>query len=115
MEITSHPVKGADSGGCAICGKVDIKGGGIQGFMAEESFDGEQIRAIFVQVGAERMAKRVAGKPSWPSKAVFMGMDVPGKEPGVNRPVLSVLLWEKIAQRFSAGKPVLCQDVQSGL
>ena len=83
--------------------------------MAEESLDSEQIRIIFVQVGAERMPERVAGEPPWPSEAVLMGMDVPGKEPGVNRPVLPMLFWEKIAQRLPAGKPVLCQDVQGSL
>lgn len=115
MEGTSHPVKGAEGGSGAVCSEVDINGGGIEGLMAKERLDGEQVRAIFVQVGAEGMPERMAGEPPWPSEAVFMSMDVPGKEPGVDRPVLPILFWEKIPHRFSIGKPVLCQDVQGGL
>ena len=115
MGITSHPVEWANSGDCAIPGEVDINGGRIQGFMPEERLDCEEVGAVFVQVSAEGMPERMAGEPSGPTEAVLMGMDVPGKEEGVDRPVLPILLWEEIAHRLSAGKPVLSQDVQGGL
>ena len=115
MGNTSHPVEWADSGGGAIPGKVNINSGGIQGLMSKESFDREEVGAVFIEVCAEGVAKRMAGEPPWPAEAVLMGMDVPGEEEGVDRPVLPILLWEKITQRLSAGKPVLSQDVQSGL
>ena len=114
MRSTSHPVKGADGGDGAVPGEVDINGGGIEGLMSKEGLDGEEVDAVFVEVGAEGVAEGMAGEPSGPAEAVLMGMDVPGEEEGVDRPVLPVLLWEKITHRPSAGKPVLSEDVQSG-
>ena len=112
---TSHPVEWADSGGRTISGEVDIDGSGIERFMSKEGLDGEEVSTVFIEVGAEGMPKGMAGEPPGPAEAFLMGMDVPGEEEGVNRPVLSILLWEKITQRLSAGKPVLSQDVQGGL
>ena len=63
MGATSHPVEWADGGGGAVPGEVDIERGGIQGFMAKEGLDGEEVGAVFVQVGAEGMPERMAGKP----------------------------------------------------
>ena len=82
--------------------------------MSQQSFNGKQVNAILIQMGAESMPERMAGEPALPAKAVLMGMDMPGKEKGVNGPVLSVLLGEKISPGFSVLKPVLGKQVKSG-
>ena len=115
MDVTSHAVEWADSRGGAIPGEMDINGGGIERLMSKEGLDGEEVGAVFIEVGAEGMPEGMAGESLWPAEAFLMGMDVPGEEEGVDRAVLPILLWEKITHRFSAGKPVLSQDVQGGL
>ena len=59
---------------------MDVNGGGFNGPVAQEGLDGEQVRAIFVKIGAESMVEGMAGEPLRPAKAPFMGMDVPGEE-----------------------------------
>ena len=115
MGATSHPVEGAYGSGDTVPGKVDIERGGTQGLMSKEGLDGEQVGAVFIQVGAERMAKSVAGEPPGPSKAVFMSMDVPGEEKGINGFILAVLFWEEVSHGFSIGKPVLRKNVKGDL
>ena len=115
MEITAHPIEGADGSENAVPGKVHIERGRIQGLMTKERLDGEQIRAIFVEVCAERMAKRVASEPPWPSEAILMSMDVPGEEKGINGFILAVLFWEEVSHGFSIGKPVLRKNVKGDL
>ena len=51
--------------------------------MSQQSFNGKQVNAILIQMGAEGMPERMAGEPALPAKAVLMGMDMPGKEKGV--------------------------------
>ena len=83
--------------------------------MSKESLDGKEVSAVFVQVCAEGMAEGMTGQPLGPSEAEFMGMDVPGEEKGINRPVQSALFWEEIPHRFAIGKPVLRKDVKCGM
>ena len=82
--------------------------------MSQQSFNGKQVNAILIQMGAEGMPERMTGESAFPSEAVLMGMDMPGKEKGVNGPVLSVLLGEKISPGLSVLKPVLGKQVKSG-
>ncbi len=58
--------------------------------MPHESLYGKQVNAILVQVGAESMAERMAGKPTFPAEPAFVGMDMSGQEKSVNGPVHSV-------------------------
>ena len=88
MEHPSHLVKRTDCIAGAIGSKMNIDRGGIQSFMPKQSFDGEQVGAIFIKVGAKRMSERVAGKAFFPSKTAFMLMDVSGNLLPVNTSVI---------------------------
>ena len=114
MGATSHPVKRTDGSVGAIPGEVDINEGGTQGLMSKELLDGEQVGTVFVQMGTAGMPEGMAGEPPWPSEAVLVGMDVPGKEERINGLILSALFWEEISRRFIISKPVLCKDVKGG-
>ncbi len=59
----------------------------------------------------ESMAEGMAGKPSGPSQAVFVLMDMPGKEKSINRPGGIRLFWEKLFHRPAAGEPVFRKDI----
>lgn len=82
--------------------------------MSHQGLYGEQVHAVLIQVGAKSMAERVAGKPAFPAQSVLMRMDMPGKEKGIDGPVLPVLFREEVSPGLSAFKPVLCQDVKGG-
>lgn len=95
--------------GSPICSKVDVNGGRIQKFMSKQSFDSQQIRPIFVEVGSKGMPKGVAGKLMIPPEGGFRGVDelIDGKRshgligmPGIG---------EKIAPGHSVLEPVLSQ------
>lgn len=94
---------------------MDVNGGGFEGSVSQESLDGEQISPIFVKVCAESVAEGMAGEPLRPTEAPFMGMDMPGKEKGINGCVNAGLFREKPAPGASISKPVLCEEVQGGL
>lgn len=83
--------------------------------MSHKGFYGKQVSAILIQVGAERMAEGVAGKPALPTEPVLMGMDVPGEEEGVDRLVLPALLGEQEASGPAAIKPVAGKQVKGGM
>lgn len=61
--------------GDPVFSKMDIDRGGIQGFMAKQRFDGEQIRSIFVKMGTKSMAERMAGEPMFQAKGGLHGID----------------------------------------
>ncbi len=95
--------------GNPICSKVDVNGGRIQRFLSKQSFDSQQIRPIFVEVGTKSMPKGVAGKLMIPPEGGFHGVDelINGKRshgligmPGIG---------EKIAPGLSVLQPVLSQ------
>ena len=48
--------------------------------MSQQSFNGKQVNAILIQMGAEGMPERMTGESAFPAKAVLMGMDMSGKE-----------------------------------
>lgn len=54
----------------------------------------------------------MAGKPVIPSHPVLVGMDMPGKEKGVNEAVFSVLFWKKETHWSAAFKPVLSKKIK---
>ena len=60
MARTSHPVKRADGTASAIFRQMDIDDGGMDGLMAKEGLDGEQVGAVLVKMGAESMPQGVA-------------------------------------------------------
>ena len=93
---------------------MDVDRGGMQGFMTHKRFYGKQIGSVFIQVSAKSMAEGMTGEPPFPAQPVLVCMDMPGKEKGVNGPVLSVLLGEKISPGLSVLKPVLGKQVKSG-
>ncbi len=43
--------------------------------MSQQSFNGKQVNAILIQMGAESMPERMAGEPALPAKAVLMVSD----------------------------------------
>ena len=94
---------------------MDVNGGRFKGLVAQEGLDGEQVRAIFVKMGAESMAEGMTSEPLRPSKAAFMGMDMSGEEKGINGSVDAGLFREKPALGASISKPVLCEESQGGL
>lgn len=112
MEHPSHLVKRTDCIAGAIGSKMNIDRGGIQRFMPKQSFDGEQVGAIFIKVGAKRMSERMAGKAFFPSKTAFMLMDVSGKEKGIDGSGRIMLFWKKPAGRAPVLKPVLSKEIQ---
>ncbi len=83
--------------------------------MPHQCFNGKQVHAVFVQMGAEGMAEGMAGKPVLPAQPVLMGMDMPGEEEGVDGPVFPILLWEEVSPGLPVCKPVLCQQVKGSL
>lgn len=91
---------------------MDIEGGGIQRLMSKEGFDGEQIRAVFIKMGAESVAERMAGKAVADAKLVFFCKDE--LVHGISDHMLLGLsgLREKPAYWFAKGKPVGGEDFQ---
>lgn len=83
-----------------------IDGSGCQRFMSHKSFNGKQIGAVFIQVCTKGMSKGMACKPVRPSQPVLVGMDMPGKEKGVNGAIFTALFWKKKPHWPVAFKPV---------
>lgn len=83
--------------------------------MPHEGLDGEQVRAVLVEVGAESVPEGMAGDALRPAQAAFVCMDVPGKEEGVDGLVPAGLFREKVSHGTAAFEPVLCQDVKGRL
>ena len=52
--------------------------------MSKQSFDGEQVRTVFIKVCAKGVPERMAGETFFPAKTAFVLMDVSGKEKSVN-------------------------------
>lgn len=82
--------------------------------MSKESLDGKEVGAILIEVGAKSMAEGMAGEPVFPAEAVLMGMDMPGKEKGINGPVFPVLLREEKAAGSAVSEPVFGEQVECG-
>ena len=81
--------------------------------MSQQGLYGKQIHPVLIQMGAESMAEGMAGKAAFPAELVLMGMDMSGKEKGINGPVLSVLFREEVTPWFPICKPVLREQVKS--
>lgn len=113
MGNPSQTIERTDCRGSAISGKVYVDSSGIEGFMSHECFNSEQVSAIFIEVCAKSMPEGMAGKPVHPSKPVFMGMDMSGKEKSVNRSIIPILFGEEVTCWLSAFKPVQSQQVKS--
>ena len=60
--------------------------------MSEKFFNGEQIRTILVEVGAEGVPEGMTGQAVFPAELFLMGMDVAGKVESVDWPVRIALL-----------------------
>lgn len=80
--------------------------------MPHKSFYGKQVGSVLIQVCTKGMAEGMAGKPVIPSHPVLVGMDIPGKEKGVNEAVFSVLFWKKETHWSAAFKPVLSKKIK---
>ena len=52
--------------------------------MAHESLYGQKVHAVFIKVGAEGVAERMAGDAPGPAEPLFVGMDMAGKIEGVD-------------------------------
>lgn len=91
---------------------MDIDDGGVDGFMTKERFDGEQVGAVFIKVGAKSMAPGMGGNAVLPAEPCFMlshmAHDIIGRirlggvAPGGKEP----------ASRASIGVPVSGKNVQ---
>ena len=91
---------------------MDINGGGILRFMAEQGFNGKQVGAIFIKVCAKRMAERMAGKLMFEAKFRFFGKNKLIYGIRSHGPCGVIPVGEQ-EPRWSAGmEPVLCQDIQ---
>lgn len=88
---SGQPVKRADGSAGSIGSQMDVKGGGIKGSVSHQGFNSKQVHPVFIKVGSECVTERMAGKPAFPAEPVLMGMDMPGEEESVNRPVLPIL------------------------
>ena len=93
---------------------MNVDRGGIQGFMSKQSFDGEQVRTVFIKVCAKSVPERMAGETFFPAKTAFVLMDVSGKEKSVNGSGRVELFREEPAGRPPVLKPVLGKEVQGG-
>lgn len=91
---------------------MDIDGSGSNCFVAHEFFNREKIDAAFIEMGAEGMPERMAGKTFRPSKTGFMSSDVSEKEVGIDRFIGTALFVEEIIHRLAAFKPVLRKDIE---
>ena len=91
---------------------MDINRGGIQGFMSKDSLYCQQVSAVFIKVRTKGMPERMAGDAPRPSQAVFVFMDMPGKEKGVNRAAGISLLREEPSAGAAAFEPVLREDIE---
>lgn len=83
--------------------------------MSHKCFNGEQIGPVFIKVGTESVAERMAGDTLGPAQAAFMFVDVSGEEESVDGLVPSGLFREKIPPWTATGEPVLCEDIQGVL
>jgi len=109
---SGQPVKRADGSAGSIGSQMDVKGGGIKGSVSHQGFNSKQVHPVFIKVGSECVTERMAGKPAFPAEPVLMGMDMPGEEESVNRPVLPILFREEIAHWLFIGKPILSEQVK---
>ena len=107
---TSHAVERADSGDGAIPGEVDIDGSGIERLMSKECLDGEEVGAVFVEVGAEGMSQGVAGQAVRPAEAFLMGKESLVYGIGDDMLVRVSLFREKPSHRLSISFPVIGED-----
>lgn len=80
--------------------------------MPEERFNGEQVSAVFIKVGAKCVPKRMAGETVLPAKFSFFGGNklvyrIRGHG------LLGIITVREEESHGSAGmEPVLCQDIQ---
>lgn len=80
--------------------------------MSEERFNGEQVSAVFIKVGAKCVPKRMAGETVLPAKFSFFGGNklvyrIRGHG------LLGIITVREEESHGSAGmEPVLCQDIQ---
>lgn len=81
--------------------------------MAKESLNGEQVGAVFIQMGAKSMPEGMAGETLSPTKPAFMLMDMAGEEESINRLVSAILFGEEEAPGPAISEPVLSEDVKS--
>ena len=91
---------------------MDIDGCGTDGLMSHKCFDGKQVRAIFIKVGAKGVTERMAGEPFFPSEPALMFMYVPGKEKRIDRSGRVRLLGEKPLFWAAICKPVFREEVK---
>lgn len=92
--------------------EMDIDGSGSNCFVAHEFFNREKVDAIFIEMGAEGMPERMAGKTLRPAETGFMSGDVSEKEVGIDRFIRTTLFVEEIIHRSAAFKPVLRKDIE---
>lgn len=92
---------------------MDINGGRVQGFMSKDCLDGKKVCAVFVKMGSQGMPERMTGNTSFPSEPVFVFMDMPGQEEGVDWPARVSLFREKPSHGSPACEPVLRKDAKS--
>ena len=116
MAATSHEVKRALDRPADRIRKLDVNGGGTQGFMSKQRFDGKQIRAIFIKMCGKGMPECVCSDPVFPAKLFFMGSDIRREVLAANRNT-AVLdkcgMGRKQPVSWSAaGEPVFGEDVK---
>ena len=112
MGGTSHPVKRADRIKGPIRSKMDINGGGVQRLMSKQGLNSKKVGAIFVEMGAESVAERMAGQLMLQAEFAFFGRDKLAD--GIRNDMLvgMVPFGEEPAGRFSKSEPVVRKDLQ---
>ena len=94
---------------------MDIDQGRIQGSVSHEVFNGQQVCPVFIKVGAESVAERMAGEPVLPAKGIFVCPHVTADIKGINGPGRIGLFREEPAGWTPVSKPVVREEIQSFL
>lgn len=74
--------------------------------MSKKRFNCEQVRTVFIEVGAEGMPERMAGEPAGHPQFCFFGRNKLVDGIGNHMLLWVIGLWEKPAGWFSIRKPV---------
>lgn len=80
--------------------------------MTEKSLDGEQVRAVFIEMGTKSVPQGMTGDALRPAEGTLHIVDMARNEEGINRPVFSGLFRKEEAGGPAKSKPVLREDVQ---
>ena len=92
---------------------MDVDGSGFERPVPKESFDGQEVSAVLIQMCAKRMAERMRSKSFIPAQGLSIGYKLIGERCRRIRFVRIPGRREEPAHGSAAGKPVIGKDIKS--